>query len=174
MPEDPPPAGRAQTSLYYYRARYYDPQAGRFLREDPVDFRGGVNFYQYVRNNPLNLFDPSGLAPMPQDPHLPTVPTGKAGCAFVGETHSGGKCKTRMYKCRAYGAIVTFPQAVSKACPSINPVTGLVNTGEIDPNCRPEEPTPRCRRISVPDPTQFVVYVLIFTILGLLSRVPAL
>jgi len=52
-----------ETGLYYYRARYYDPLGGRFLREDPIRFDAGVNFYSYVRNNPTGLFDPSGLAP---------------------------------------------------------------------------------------------------------------
>jgi RHS repeat-associated protein len=50
-----------ETSLYYYRARYYDPQAGRFLGEDPIDFRGGMNFYLYVSNEPLDFHDPFGL-----------------------------------------------------------------------------------------------------------------
>jgi len=47
----------------YYRARYYDPQPGRFLSEDPVGFNGGTNFYRYVRNAPGNLADPFGLNP---------------------------------------------------------------------------------------------------------------
>jgi len=51
-----------ETSLYYYRARYYDPQPGRFLSEDPLGFGQGVNFYAYVANNPINLIDPTGLA----------------------------------------------------------------------------------------------------------------
>lgn len=29
-----------ETGLYYYRSRYYDVQNGRFLREDPIRFRG--------------------------------------------------------------------------------------------------------------------------------------
>jgi len=50
--------------LYYYRARYYDPNAGRFLSEDEMQFfAGGTNFYAYSFNNPGNLSDPSGLAP---------------------------------------------------------------------------------------------------------------
>jgi RHS repeat-associated protein len=47
----------------YYRARYYDPNAGRFLNEDPVEGGGGVNFYGYVRNDPTNLVDSFGLNP---------------------------------------------------------------------------------------------------------------
>jgi RHS repeat-associated protein len=45
----------------YYRARYYDPTAGRFVSEDPITFRGGANFYRYVKNSPVNLADPMGL-----------------------------------------------------------------------------------------------------------------
>lgn len=51
------------TGLYYYRARYYDPEIGRFLSEDPLGFRAGVNFYAYVENNPVNFNDPLGLEP---------------------------------------------------------------------------------------------------------------
>ena len=50
-----------ETGLYYYRARYYDPKIGRFISEDPIGFEGGVNFYGYVRGNPVNYFDPTGL-----------------------------------------------------------------------------------------------------------------
>jgi RHS repeat-associated protein len=49
------------TSPYYYRARYYDPAMGRFLSEDPIGFDSDSNFYRYVRNNPTNLIDPTGL-----------------------------------------------------------------------------------------------------------------
>src|SRR6266851_6281632 len=48
-----------ETGLYYYRARYYDPQSGRFLREDPIKaVVSGMNFYAYVRNNSPNFVDP--------------------------------------------------------------------------------------------------------------------
>ena len=51
-----------ETGLYYYRARYYDPEIGRFLQEDPIGFEGGdINLYVYVSNNPVNLTDPLGL-----------------------------------------------------------------------------------------------------------------
>jgi RHS repeat-associated protein len=34
----------------YYRARYYNPVTGRFLSEDPIGFRGGINVYTYTGN----------------------------------------------------------------------------------------------------------------------------
>jgi RHS repeat-associated protein len=57
-------AGRdydADTELYYYRARWYDPQLRRFISEDPIGLNGGINLYAYVGNNPINATDPSGL-----------------------------------------------------------------------------------------------------------------
>jgi RHS repeat-associated protein len=48
--------------LYYMRARYYDPDIGRFISEDPIGFGGGdVNLYAYVGNNPVIYIDPNGL-----------------------------------------------------------------------------------------------------------------
>jgi RHS repeat-associated protein len=53
---------RQTEDLYYYRARYYDPKACRFLTKDPIGFAGGdVNLYRYVTNNPINWIDPEGL-----------------------------------------------------------------------------------------------------------------
>ena len=49
-----------ETGLYYYRARYYDANPGRFLTEDLIRFRAGKNFYSYVHNRPLDLRDPKG------------------------------------------------------------------------------------------------------------------
>jgi RHS repeat-associated protein len=47
--------------LYYMRARYYDPETGRFISEDPIGFEGGdVNLYVYVGNNPIGAIDPNG------------------------------------------------------------------------------------------------------------------
>jgi len=47
--------------FYYMRARYYDPEVGRFISEDPIGFEGGINLYAYGSNNPLLLIDPLGL-----------------------------------------------------------------------------------------------------------------
>jgi len=47
--------------LLYYRARWYDPELGRFISEDPIGLAGGINQFAYVGNNPGNGTDPSGL-----------------------------------------------------------------------------------------------------------------
>ena len=49
----------ADSNLYYYGARYYDPYIGRFTQRDPIG--DGVNWYAYVANNPLAFVDPTGL-----------------------------------------------------------------------------------------------------------------
>ncbi|MBP7530119.1 MAG: RHS repeat-associated core domain-containing protein, partial [Syntrophorhabdaceae bacterium] len=51
-----------ETDLYYYRARYYDARAGRFISADPIGLEGGdSNYFRYVANNPVNWADPWGL-----------------------------------------------------------------------------------------------------------------
>jgi len=49
-----------ETKLHFYRAREYDPTAGRFITEDPASFAAGVNHFAYVDNSPLNFNDPTG------------------------------------------------------------------------------------------------------------------
>jgi len=55
------------TGMMYYRARWYDPEQARFITQDPIGFGGGMNFYAYVGNSPLNATDPSGLMPAPYE-----------------------------------------------------------------------------------------------------------
>ncbi|MBI4835558.1 MAG: hypothetical protein HY811_12165 [Planctomycetes bacterium] len=50
-----------ETGLYYYRARYYSPELGRFLARDPQGYDELFNPYAYCGNNPANLVDPFGL-----------------------------------------------------------------------------------------------------------------
>jgi RHS repeat-associated protein len=49
------------SNLYQVRARWYDPQVGRFISEDPSGLAGGINSYVYAGNNPIDFTDPSGL-----------------------------------------------------------------------------------------------------------------
>jgi len=49
-----------ESGLYYNRHRYYDPQQGRYISQDPIGLRGGTNLYGYV-TNPTGMVDPLGL-----------------------------------------------------------------------------------------------------------------
>jgi RHS repeat-associated protein len=53
------------TGLYYYGARYYDSEIGRFITKDPLAGEKinpqSLNSYTYCLNNPIKLIDPEGL-----------------------------------------------------------------------------------------------------------------
>ncbi|ELR64591.1 hypothetical protein C942_02404 [Photobacterium marinum] len=50
-----------ETGLHYNRFRYYDPDSGRFIHQDPIGLLGGLNHYQYAPN-PVQWIDPLGLS----------------------------------------------------------------------------------------------------------------
>ena len=49
-----------ETGLHYNLMRYYEPEAGRFVNQDPIGLWGGENLYQFA-DNALVWFDPLGL-----------------------------------------------------------------------------------------------------------------
>ncbi|PBQ06551.1 hypothetical protein CCL23_19425 [Pseudomonas syringae] len=49
-----------ETGLHYNTFRYYDPEIGRFITQDPIGLLGGFNLYGYTLN-PLSDIDPWGL-----------------------------------------------------------------------------------------------------------------
>jgi RHS repeat-associated protein len=51
--------GYDAAGLIYFNARWYDPELGRFITEDPA--RAGADWYEYTDNNPLRSIDPWGL-----------------------------------------------------------------------------------------------------------------
>ena len=50
----------AGATLHLCGARYYSPDQARWLTRDPIWYRGGINLYGYVQNNPMSGVDPSG------------------------------------------------------------------------------------------------------------------
>ena len=55
----------AEVELLYLRARYYQPEVGRFITKDPwagdTSRPRTLNGFTYVANNPVNLVDPEGF-----------------------------------------------------------------------------------------------------------------
>ncbi len=49
-----------ETGLYYNRFRYYDPEAGEYVCQDPIGLKGGLRAHKYARD-PLAWLDPLGL-----------------------------------------------------------------------------------------------------------------
>ncbi|EKD44561.1 MAG: hypothetical protein ACD_71C00102G0003 [uncultured bacterium (gcode 4)] len=49
-----------EIGLYYYRARYYSADLGRFISRDPIGTADNVNLYSYVGNSPVGFVDPMG------------------------------------------------------------------------------------------------------------------
>jgi RHS repeat-associated protein len=64
----------SDTKLNYYRARWYDAEQGRFISQDPIGFKSGMNFYSYVSNTPLIKTDPSGNIGLPFLSLFPSKP----------------------------------------------------------------------------------------------------
>ena len=55
------------TGLYYLQSRFYDPEIGRFLNADTIDYLepdtvNGLNLYAYCGNNPVMYYDPFGTS----------------------------------------------------------------------------------------------------------------
>ncbi|HFP7162769.1 TPA: RHS repeat-associated core domain-containing protein, partial [Salmonella enterica subsp. enterica serovar Enteritidis] len=75
-----------ETGLYYNRYRYYNPEQGRYITQDPIGLRGGWNLYAYPLN-PVSGTDPLGLVvdAIPWGAATPTaVPSLVAGTVIGG------------------------------------------------------------------------------------------
>jgi RHS repeat-associated protein len=55
----------AETGLYYNRFRYYSPDEGMYLSQDPIGLKGGVSLYSYVHDTNVWI-DMFGLSRLPQ------------------------------------------------------------------------------------------------------------
>ncbi|WP_181259198.1 RHS repeat domain-containing protein [Pseudoduganella armeniaca] len=85
-----------ETGLFYNRFRYYDPDTGRYLAQDPIRMAGGKNFYQYSPNS-TGWIDPLGLnkkrkpSQNSQQTNNTSPPADGCTCECPGWTSHGGK-----------------------------------------------------------------------------------
>ncbi len=79
----------ANSGLYYYGYRFYDPNLQRWLNRDPIMEQGGMNLYTFARNRRPAMIDSFGFAgtigpavpPAPPGEIYPLLPTGPLGDA---------------------------------------------------------------------------------------------
>lgn len=105
------------TGLYFYRARYYNPTIERFISEDPARLRGGIDFYEYVEDNPLSWVDPSGLSLQSTEGYQPSSPGGSGPPLFLypnGNSWPSSAYYPQDQKCSAPGKL--GPMMDSKPC----------------------------------------------------------
>jgi RHS repeat-associated protein len=68
--------------LYYFNARYYDSNLGKFTSVDPVS---DEHPYGYVHNNPMRFVDPSGTQTAVETTFIDQALTGARNAYMVGE-----------------------------------------------------------------------------------------
>ena len=82
-----------ETGLHYNFYRYYEPNLGRFINQDPIKLKGGNNLYQFAFNTQIWI-DPKGLVAFAIPVIAPElVALGKATLLLLGlgAAHEGGK-----------------------------------------------------------------------------------
>ncbi|HIH2752969.1 TPA: RHS repeat-associated core domain-containing protein, partial [Burkholderia lata] len=77
------------TGLHYNTFRFYDPDVGRFINQDPIGLLGGDNLYVYA-SNPGGWIDPLGLAGDPANATHITYVGIKDGMPYVGYASKPG------------------------------------------------------------------------------------
>ncbi len=98
-----------ETGLHYNRFRYYSPDTGQFINQDPIGLLGGLNNYQYAPN-PIAWIDPLGLC----------------------KEHENIANKTPDFIVSPGGTVFPVPKGATGPTPVINPTgnqTGIAFTG---------------------------------------------
>ncbi|MBN2533661.1 MAG: hypothetical protein JXB88_12255 [Spirochaetales bacterium] len=156
----------AEIGLYYYEARYYDPEMGRFIQADTV--LDGLNRYAYCRNSPVMYIDPTGCTTNAKDYHdsswgyhmnygdtITCSYTGDDGNYYTDTTIVGNSYGDGMY---GPGGFETETRREFSFKPDIPDVSSLnrpqdpENNGELPPLPGQELPAPKF----VPDVTGII------------------
>jgi RHS repeat-associated protein len=133
-----------ETSLLYYRARYYRTTLGRFVSEDPVGLRGGTNRYAYAGGSPAVRIDPLGW--------VWTTPEGADVCAASvffrdmgrGTASAGVCCRAKSLVPCLNEDVVRFASAEARKCMVAHEESHIRDMGDCkcnSPRCVLQTPT---------------------------------
>ncbi len=114
----------SKTRLVRFGYRDYEPETGRWAAKDPIFFGGGQgNLYQYVKNNPVNWTDPSGL-------WIPQAIGAAINLGFEGHSQyqSGNLDPGRLFVATVTGALGGFGNTAVKAM-AFGASANIFNTG---------------------------------------------
>jgi hypothetical protein len=116
--------------IMYYRARYYDPETGRFMQRDPLEYISGTSLYEYVNSNPKSFLDPFGFYPwdMPGQEPFWNIETCTCYCGWAVVTSKAPLAlEGCLRECYAYDAMKgdspDHPDPHFNPMPGFDPIT---------------------------------------------------
>jgi len=81
----------APSGLAFAKRRAYDATLGRWISEDPIGLKGGINFYRYVLGDPVDNKDPSGLR-LRKCARVSDPPLGFTSHVYICDPDTGRNC----------------------------------------------------------------------------------
>ncbi len=104
------------TGLYNARARWYDPEVGRFISEDPIGLVGGMNQYAFAGDDPINASDPSGALVTDKDGSVCSINAESCGDPLT--IGAGGGIGAAIGDAGGFGGSIAGGASVALCCNS--------------------------------------------------------